>query len=129
MVLVRMRGLLRAFRSNLHCSLRRKAAVTWLDFRATKNRGGHANGVESNAASGILEPVFANPDRDAIARGAEQQQQVGLAWLLKLRWGALDSQLAIFLVDPSSFAYVWRRMGCGQGNRQPRVAFQPWPTS
>ena len=77
-------------------SLRRKAAVTWLDFRATKSRMStvvHVSSLAASASAVVQEPVSTDHSRTEVR--SESDQQVGLAWLLKLRWGAVGGQLAV----------------------------------
>jgi two-component system sensor histidine kinase RegB len=91
-----MRGLGESFEAKWSILLRRKAAVTWLDFRATKSRMStavHVSGLAASASAGVQEVVSADHSRTQVR--SESDQQVRLAWLLKLRWGAVGGQLAV----------------------------------
>jgi len=53
----------------------------------------HVSGLAAGASAGVQEPVSADHSRTEVT--SESEQQVGLAWLLKLRWGAVGGQLAV----------------------------------
>lgn len=54
-----------------------------------------AKHLAGNTSQGIREPVPVDCSRTDVARASERQ--VGLAWLLRLRWGAVCGQLAVLL--------------------------------
>jgi two-component system sensor histidine kinase RegB len=53
----------------------------------------HVSSLAASASTGVQEPVSADYSRTEVR--SESDQQVGLAWLLKLRWGAVGGQLAV----------------------------------
>jgi len=53
----------------------------------------HVSSLAASASAGVQEPVSADHSRTEVR--SESDQQVGLAWLLKLRWGAVGGQLAV----------------------------------
>jgi hypothetical protein len=60
----------------------------------------HVSSLAASASAGVQEPVSADHSRTEVR--SESDQQVGLAWLLKLRWGAVGGQLAV----------SWRSVSC-----------------
>lgn len=53
----------------------------------------HVSGLAASASAGVQEVVSADHSRTQVR--SESDQQVRLAWLLKLRWGAVGGQLAV----------------------------------
>jgi two-component system sensor histidine kinase RegB len=53
----------------------------------------HVSNLAASASAGVQEPVSTDHSRTEVR--SESDQQVGLAWLLKLRWGAVGGQLAV----------------------------------